>query len=251
MSLALIGHTLTQDAPGTEISRLPADPSSCLGLVLLGGPGSGKGTQAESLSREFRLPQIGTGGLFRDHMRRSTELGIVAKRFIDRGELAPDEIAEGMVRERLAQPDTQSGFILDGFPRTLAQAESLKSLLPTLNRQLTCVLCIVVSDDEIVRRLSGRLNCSRCQTPYHTHFKPPQVAGLCDVCNGALHQRDDDNPITIRARLKTFHARTEPLMDYYRKAELLWQIDGEGDISAVTSRSIKAVRSLERPKALG
>jgi adenylate kinase len=219
-----------------------------LDLVLLGGPGSGKGTQAEQLSRELKLPHIATGDLFRDNLRNATDLGKLAKTYMDRGELVPDDVTEAMVEERLARPDTRDGFILDGFPRTLPQAGALADMLADLQRRVTGVLYINVSDDAIVSRLSGRLICRNCQTPYHRQFKPPRKSGVCDNCAGELYQRADDNPDTVRARLRTFHAQTEPLIEYYANAGLLQEISGEGEVTQVVARSLAAARSLAKTR---
>jgi adenylate kinase len=230
--------------------RAPAGPAAAvaragLGLALLGGPGSGKGTQADALSRELHLPHLSTGDLFRENLRLATKLGKLSKGYMDRGELVPDEITEAMVRERLGRPDTAAGFLLDGFPRTRPQAEALNDMATDLHRPLAGVIFIQVSDDEIVRRLSGRLICRQCQSPYHLQFKPPKQDGRCDGCGGELYQRDDDNPVTVRARLKTFHAQTEPLIGYYRHAGLLTEIDGEGDVPAVTAATLKVAQQLK------
>ena len=224
---------------------LPVQPvRASLDLVLLGGPGSGKGTQAEQLSKELKLPHIATGDLFRDNLRNATDLGKLAKTYMDRGELVPDDVTEAMVEERFARPDTREGFILDGFPRTLPQAHALADMLADLQRRIAGVLYINVSDEAIVSRLSGRLICRNCQTPYHRQFKPPQKSGVCDNCAGELYQRADDNPDTVRARLKTFPAQTAPLIEYYAKAGLLHEISGEGEVSQVVARSLAAARSL-------
>ena len=215
-----------------------------LDLVLLGGPGSGKGTQAEQLSKELKLPHIATGDLFRDNLKNATDLGKLAKTYMDRGELVPDDVTEAMVEARLGRPDTSDGFILDGFPRTLAQAHALTDMLDGLKRCITGVLYINVSDEAIVSRLSGRLICRNCQTPYHRQFKPPKQSGACDNCGGELYQRDDDNPITVRARLRTFHGQTEPLIAYYKDAGLIHEISGEGEVSAVVARSLAVARDL-------
>jgi len=216
----------------------------CLGLVLLGAPGSGNGTQAETLSRELKLPHIASGDLFRENLRQATELGRLAKGYMDRGELVPDEITEGMVRDRLARPDTTAGFILDGFPRTLPQALALNEMLHGLGRRLAGVLCINVPDEAIVTRLSGRLICRQCQTPFHRDFKRPKQEGICDRCGGALYQRDDDNPATVRARLRTFHAQTEPLIHFYQDAGLLKEVAGQGDLAAVTAHTLAAAHAV-------
>ena len=240
------GPSVTLPTWHRQALMLPApEHHACLGLVLLGGPGSGKGTQAEHLSKELQLPHIATGDLFRENLRQATELGRHAKTYMDRGELVPDEVTEAMVRERLARPDTLRGFILDGFPRTLPQAVALNEMLADLQRRLAGVLCIAVSDDAIVDRLAGRLICRHCQTPYHRSYKRPRQEGVCDHCGGELYQRDDDNPATVRARLKTFHSQTEPLIQFYRDAGLLTQVDGEGEVASVTAHSLAAARALQ------
>ena len=228
------------------VPALPLDrrAEAGLNLVLLGGPGSGKGTQAEELQAQFALTHIATGDLFREHLRAETDLGKLVRTYMDRGELVPDDLTEAMVEERLARPDIRAGFVLDGFPRTLPQAEALADILTQLHRQLTRVLYINVADQEIVTRLAGRRICRSCQAPYHLTFKPPAQAGICDLCGGELYQRDDDNPATIRARLKTFHAQTAPLIQYYKAAGLLIEIDGRGEVAAVKERTVATTRSL-------
>ena len=227
-----------------RLAQLPAHlarPS--LDLVLLGGPGSGKGTQAERLCAVLKLPHLATGDLFRDNLKRHTELGRLARTYMDRGELVPDDVTESMVEERLARPDTHPGFVLDGFPRTLPQASALMEMVSRLNRRLSHVLYIKVTDEAIVRRLSGRLICRDCQAPYHVDFQPPRQTGKCDTCGGELYQRDDDNPNTVRARLATFHRQTEPLIAYYRRAGLLHEIEGEGSVANITARCLAAIRT--------
>ena len=213
-------------------------------LVLLGGPGSGKGTQAERLCAELRLPHIATGDLFRENLRQATDLGKLAQTYMNRGELVPDDVTEAMVEERLAQPDTQGGFILDGFPRTLPQAGALTEMMTRLQRRIAAVLYIKVPDEALVGRLSGRMICRACQAPYHLQFKLPRQAGVCDSCGGELYQRADDNPQTVRARLVTFHGQTEPLIAYYRPAGLLHEIEGEGPLAEVSARSLAALRPI-------
>ncbi len=215
-----------------------------LDVVLLGGPGSGKGTQSEQLSRQLTLPHIATGDLFRDNLKNSTALGKLAKTYMNRGELVPDDVTEGMVEERLARPDTRDGFILDGFPRTLPQAQALMEMMAGMQRRIAGVLYINVSDESIVSRLSGRLICRDCQTSYHQQFKPPKQSGVCDGCGGELYQRDDDNPNTVRARLKTFHGQTKPLIEYYTRAGVLHEINGEGEVAQVVERTLAVARSL-------
>jgi len=216
-------------------------------VVLLGGPGSGKGTQAERLCAELRLPHIATGDLFRENLQQATDLGQLAQTYMNRGELVPDDVTEAMVEERLARPDTQGGFILDGFPRTLPQAGALTEMMTRLQRRISAVLYIKVPDEALVGRLSGRMICRACQAPYHLQFKLPRQPGVCDACGGGLYQRADDNPRTVRARLVTFHGQTEPLIAYYRQAGLLHEIDGEGALAEVNARSLAAIRSSSLP----
>ena len=239
----------------TEVARLhPAPPSAAPpsapspkhapNLVLLGAPGSGKGTQAENLEREFHLCHVASGDLFRENLRTGTRLGQLAKTYMDWGELVPDDITEAMVEERLARVEQERGFLLDGFPRTLPQAVALTEMLAKLGRPLARVLYIRVADATLVERLSGRWICRACQTPYHLLFKPPARAGTCDKCGGELYQRDDDKPDTVRARLKTFHKQTEPLIAYYQRVGLLAEVDGEGDVVAVSGRLLAVMKEL-------
>ncbi len=185
-----------------------------------------------------------TGDLFRENLRQQTELGKLAKAYMDRGELVPDDITEAMVQARLARSDVRHGFLLDGFPRTLPQAEALEEMIVHLRRRLAGVLYLNVSDEELVQRLSGRLICRQCQAPYHRKFKPPRKDGACDSCAGELYQRDDDNPATVRARLKTFHAQTEPLTAYYEQAASLRTIRGEGDVRDVAFRASETIEHI-------
>lgn len=215
-------------------------------LVLLGPPGSGKGTQAELLHEKLKLPHVASGDLFREHLKNETELGLLAKKYMDKGQLVPDDVTIAMVRERLQQPDCAPGVILDGFPRTLAQAESLDEILAGMGRRLNSVLYLAVPDEELVRRLSGRRICSQCQTPYHILFNPPAEEGICDLCGGELYQRDDDKPETVRARLKVYHRQTAPLIDYYRRAGLLVEVDGAKDIESVNTALLDAIRKLRQ-----
>ncbi|MBC8262631.1 MAG: adenylate kinase [Anaerolineales bacterium] len=212
-------------------------------LVLLGPPGAGKGTQAERLEKELGLPHVASGDLFRENLRHETELGLLAKTYMDKGDLVPDDVTIAMVRDRLQRPDCEQGVILDGFPRTQAQAAGLDDMLADMGRALDGVLYIAVPDEELVRRLSGRWICRQCQTPYHTVFSPPS-AGVCDACGGELYQRDDDKPATVRVRLGVYHQQTAPLIDYYRQAGLLVQVDGSGGIGSVGAALLEAARNL-------
>ncbi len=213
-------------------------------LVLLGPPGAGKGTQAERLQEELKLPHVASGDLFRENLRNETELGLLAKTYMDKGQLVPDDVTIAMVRDRLQRPDCDQGAILDGFPRNQHQAQSLDTMLADMGRKLDGVLYIAVPDEELVRRLSGRWICRQCQTPYHTMFNPPASEGVCDACGGALYQRDDDKPETVRSRLKVYHQQTSPLTDYYRQAGLVVEVDGAGDIATVSAALLEAARNL-------
>lgn len=213
-------------------------------LVLLGPPGSGKGTQAERLKEQLGLLHVASGDLFRENIGNETELGLLAKEYINRGQLVPDDVTIVMMRERLQQLNGDDGVILDGFPRTQPQAQALDRMLADRGRQLNGVLYIAVPDEELVRRLSGRWICRQCQTSYHTIFSPPAKEGMCNACGGELYQRDDDKPETVRARLKVYHQQTSPLIDYYRQAGLLVEVDGAGDIETVSTALLEAVRSL-------
>lgn len=194
----------------------------------------------------FNLPHISTGRLFRDNLKYETEVGVVAKPYMDRGDLVPDDVVNGLVQDALSRPDTRSGFILDGYPRTLEQARALTDIMTLLERRIAGVMHIKVSDEEIVRRISGRLTCRECQSSYHSQFKPSIQAGLCDLCGGTLYQRDDDAPATVRARLATFHRQTEPLIEYYSGAGLLVEVPGEADVEQVAERTIAAADNIRQ-----
>lgn len=243
-----------QDLSQTErtISFIPlttgvVSNKAATNLLLLGAPGCGKGTQAELLSRHFNLRHIAPGDLFMEHLKNRTELGLAAKSYMDQGELVPDDITDTMISDRLALPDTSDGFILDGFPRNAQQAGALKEMLAALGRRLSGVLHIKVPDDEIKGRLSGREICRQCHTPYHLRFKPPAQAGLCDLCKCPLSHRDDDNPEAIAVRLSSFHSQTEPLIDGYRAAGLLIEVDGRGTVGAVGKAVFDAAKRLADP----
>jgi adenylate kinase len=190
------------------------------------------------------LPHVASGDLFRDHLKRETDLGKLARSYIDKGQLVPDDVTIAMVKERLSRSDCRGGTILDGFPRTQAQAEALDSFLQELGQQLTGVLFIAVPDDVLIERLSGRRICRKCQTPYHVLFSPPREAQTCDLCAGDLYQRDDDQPETIKARLDVYHKQTAPLIKFYQAANLLHEVDGNMDIDQVTDTMLTIIRSL-------
>jgi adenylate kinase len=197
-----------------------------LNLVLLGPPGSGKGTQGERLQEDFHLPYYATGDILRAAVRDETELGREAKYYMDRGDLVPDEVIVGVIGERIAQHEAADGFILDGFPRTTPQAEALDSKMAELGRELTAALLIDVTDDEVVRRLGGRRTCVKNGHVFHVEFDPPKNEGICDVCGARLEVRDDDKPEVIRHRLEQYHSKTEPLIARYEEAGILRRIDG-------------------------
>jgi adenylate kinase len=198
-----------------------------LNLVLLGPPGSGKGTQGERLNEDLRLPYYATGDILRGAVRDETELGRTAKEYMDRGDLVPDEVIVGVIAERIDSSEALDGFILDGFPRTTPQAEALDAKLGELGRGVTAVLLIDVSDEEVVRRLGGRRTCEANGHVFHVEFEPPQQEGVCDIDGSALIVRDDDKPEVIRKRLETYHEKTEPLVSYYDHRSVLRRIDGE------------------------
>ncbi|MEW6243231.1 MAG: adenylate kinase [Bacillota bacterium] len=210
-------------------------------LIFLGPPGAGKGTQAEILAEKTGLPRIATGDIFRRALKEGTPLGLEAKAYMDKGELVPDGIVTGIVRERILLPDCRYGFILDGFPRTLPQAESLDELLGAEGMQIDAVIYMDVADEELVARAAGRRVCRSCQMPYHIRFSPPAVEGVCDACGGTLYQRDDDREETVQNRLNVYKSQTAPLVDYYAQKGILRRIDGSQPIDRVSLHILKVV----------
>jgi adenylate kinase len=211
-------------------------------LVLVGPPGAGKGTQAEFIASEFGVPKISTGDIFRLNVAGETPLGKEAQTYMDAGDLVPDEVTIAMVRDRLAEDDATDGFLLDGFPRTVPQATSLDLLLSDLGTPLDVGLELVVDDDEVVRRLSGRRTCRRCNHVWHVDFDPPIRAGTCDSCGGELYLREDDRPETVRRRLEVYAVQTAPILGYYADRGMLVGIDATGPVESVTERAIDALR---------
>jgi adenylate kinase len=214
-------------------------------LVLVGPPGAGKGTQAQYIAEHLHIPKISTGDIFRANVGQGTELGLLAKSFMDRGDLVPDDVTIDMVRLRLAEPDATDGFLLDGFPRTVPQAQTLDDMLVDSGVKLDVVLELVVENDEVVRRLSGRRTCRTCNHIWHVEFDPPAEEGVCDLDGGELYQRDDDKPETIANRLEVYDKDTAPLVSYYALRNILIGIDATGPVDDVTLRAIDALRPLQ------
>jgi adenylate kinase len=211
-------------------------------VVLVGPPGAGKGTQAQFIASHLAIPKVSTGDIFRYNVSAGTELGRQAKDYMDRGDLVPDEVTVAMVASRLAEDDAQAGFLLDGFPRNVPQAETLKKMLADWGMRLDLVLELVVDHDEVIRRLSGRRTCRRCGRVWHVAFDPPSFPGKCDECGGELFQRDDDREETIRHRLEVYEAQTQPLISYYADEGVLLGIDATGPVDDVTERALLALR---------
>lgn len=205
-------------------------------MVLMGPPGAGKGTQAKLLQKELTVAHVSSGDLLRAAVRNKSPLGVQAKKFMDRGELVPDEILLGTIEERLQADDCRAGFLLDGFPRTIPQAEALQVVLGRLQSKLDRVTSIHVPREELVKRLAGRRTCRNCDAMYHVIFDPPTNPGLCNRCSGELYQREDDKEDTIRARLDVYDRQTKPLLDYYRERGLLREVDGVGSQEQVLNR---------------
>jgi len=210
-------------------------------LVLLGPPGAGKGTQARILREKFEIPQIASGDLLRAAVKARTPLGQEAQGFMDRGQLVPDELVLKMIAERIALEDARTGFILDGFPRSVAQAEALAKMLGASGAALDKVVAVDVPDEELVQRISGRRTCPKCGAMYHVAFEPPKVTGVCDKCGGELYQREDDAEETVRERLKVYAATTRPLIEHYGRIGILAQINGVGKPEDVEHRLLNAL----------
>jgi len=210
-------------------------------ILLMGPPGAGKGTQAERLIQDFQLPHISTGDMFRAAVKAGTAMGKEAKKYMDAGGLVPDEVTIGVVREGLAKPECSKDFMLDGFPRTLEQAVALDKIMADMGKKLDVVLNISVPDSELVGRVIGRRICKECGATYHTKFNAPKVEGKCDKCGGALYQRDDDKEATVKNRLDAYHAQTEPLFDYYKKAGIYKEVNGLQDMDKVYGDVKKAL----------
>ena len=204
-------------------------------IIMLGAPGAGKGTQAKKIAEKYQIPHISTGDIFRSNIKEGTELGMKAKAYMDQGGLVPDELTIGMLMDRIQKDDCKNGYVLDGFPRTIPQAESLTNALNERNQKIDYAVNVDVPDENIVNRMSGRRACLSCGATYHIVYKPSKVEGICDVCGDKLVLRDDDKPETVKKRLSVYHAQTQPLIDYYKEAGVLANVDGTQDMEKVFS----------------
>jgi len=218
-------------------------------IVLLGAPGAGKGTQGELLVRWLPLPRVSTGDLFRGAMEAGTALGLRARAYISRGELVPDEITVGMVAYRLLQPDCAEGIVLDGFPRSVAQAEALDAMLAKLGRRVDIAVYVRVSPESLVRRLAGRWSCPNCGAVYHEEYNREKVEGICDACAAPLYQRDDDASAIVKQRIRVYLAQTAPLIEYYRQKGVLVDLEGEQDVMAVQRDLREAIQAVQEQDA--
>jgi len=213
-----------------------------MNIIFQGPPGAGKGTQAKKIVAKFNVPQISTGEIFRAAMKEGTEMGLKAKSYIDKGDLVPDEIVVGIVADRLKEADCEAGFLLDGFPRTLPQADALADVLKEMNRTLNHVVQLDVPDSELMKRLTGRRVCKACGEEFHVMFKVPKVEGTCDKCGGDVYQRSDDNEESIGKRLTEYHRQTKPLIEYYRERNVLLEVNGLGTMDEVFERIESALK---------
>lgn len=219
-----------------------------MNIILLGAPGAGKGTQGKNLSEKFRIPQISTGDILRANVRNKTALGIKAKEYMDKGALVPDALVVSMVVDRIQQEDARNGFILDGFPRNITQAEVLETTLGSMGKSMGAVVGIEVERKELVRRLSGRRVCRKCGASYHLIFNPPVNIGMCDSCGSEIYQRDDDKEETIEARLKVYAQETFPLVEFYTKKGLYRAIDGIGSVDQITKSIVEVIEGRDNTK---
>jgi len=209
-------------------------------IILLGPPGSGKGTQAKMIADKYKVKHISTGDILRENVRNGTPLGVEAKKFMDAGKLVPDSLLIDIIKDRLAKPDVKAGWMLDGYPRTIPQAEALDKILPSLGQKIDVVLNVDVPDQELIKRVTGRRMC-KCGTTYHVQFNPPRVPGKCDACGADLYQRQDDTEETVKQRLDAYHKQTQPLIDFYTKRGIVANINGTGDIKAIFGNITKVL----------
>ena len=213
--------------------------STFMKIILLGAPGAGKGTQAEVICNRYNIPAISTGNIIREALKTGTEMGLKAKSYMESGALVPDEVVIGIIKERIVKDDCKDGFILDGFPRTIPQAEALDKMGIVIDK----VIDIEVPDEKIINRMSGRRVCEKCGASYHLEYKKPKVEGICDACSGTLIQRKDDHPDTVKSRLDVYHSETEPLKDYYEKQGKLTVVEGQEEIEDTTRLLIEALEA--------
>lgn len=216
-----------------------------MNIILMGLPGAGKGTQASEIVKKFPIPHISTGDMFRKAIKDETDLGKEAKSYMDRGELVPDEVTVGIVKDRISEDDAKKGFLLDGFPRTIEQAEALSNIMQELDRKIDAVINIEVPEEELMNRLTGRRICEKCGTTYHLVFNPPKVDGICDLDGGKLYQREDDNPETVANRLNVNVKQSQPILEFYDNKNVLKNIDGSRDINVVTKDVIDILENLK------
>ena len=216
-----------------------------MNIILMGLPGAGKGTQASEIVKKFPIPHISTGDMFRKAIKDETDLGKEAKSYMDRGELVPDEVTVGIVKDRISEDDAKKGFLLDGFPRTIEQAEALSNIMKELDREIDAVINIEVPEEELMNRLTGRRICEKCGTTYHLVFNPPKVDGICNLDGGKLYQREDDNPETVANRLNVNVKQSKPILEFYDNKNVLKNIDGSRDIKVVTNDVIDILEDLK------
>lgn len=216
-----------------------------MNIILMGLPGAGKGTQASEIVKKFPIPHISTGDMFRKAIKDETDLGKEAKSYMDRGELVPDEVTVGIVKDRISEDDAKKGFLLDGFPRTIEQAEALSNIMKELDREIDAVINIELPEEELMNRLTGRRICEKCGTTYHLVFNPPKVDGICDLDGGKLYQREDDNPETVANRLNVNVKQSKPILEFYDNKNVLKNIDGSRDIKVVTNDVIDILEDLK------
>ncbi|MCS7118501.1 MAG: adenylate kinase [Archaeoglobaceae archaeon] len=217
-----------------------------MNLVLLGAPGAGKGTQAKIIMEKYGIPQISTGDMLREAVTKGTELGKKAREYMNQGKLVPDEIVVEIVRERLSQKDCEKGFILDGFPRTIAQAEALDRILEKMGKKINAVINVNVPEEEVIKRIVYRRTCKKCGAIYHLLYNPPKKESTCDKCGGELYQREDDREETVKERFRVYRKNTEPLIDYYKKRRIFFDVDGTKDVEGVKREVLNILEKIKR-----
>ena len=222
-----------------QACQCPGKGTISMKIIMLGAPGAGKGTQAKKIAAKYQIPHVSTGDIFRANIKNGTELGMKAKSYMDAGGLVPDEITIGMLLDRIHEADCENGYVLDGFPRTIPQAESLTEALAGMDEKIDYAVNVDVPDENIISRMSGRRACLNCGATYHIVYNPPKQEGVCDVCGDKLVLRDDDKPETVQKRLSVYHDQTQPLIEYYEKAGVLKQVDGTQDMEAVFQDIVK------------